>query len=122
MTKRRKPTEHNKHSYKSLSDGDLRHINGSKIAHFNRLNKKKKITFSSRDSYDGTLHEVRLCLNTFLTLREIGSLKSVIFRREISGDGSDELTVKDIERYFVNLYRWIVSAIQDNGEVTLEYV
>lgn len=123
MTKRRKPTEHNKHSYKSLPLGDLERQGGPKISHFNRLGRLRSIKFTTGKEFEDYHLEPLRCLSAFANLATDKVLRRVtIHWWNEKGIYQGVTKIKVTDKDFWRVPRWIVDALLENADVTLEYV
>ena len=123
MTKRRKPTEHNKHSYKCLPLGGLRRDNGPKINYFDRLRYAHRVKFTTGTNFEDYYLVPLRCLSTFSNLLSNKVLRRVTIHwwsENGSYQGVTKMQVTDKD--FRRVPRWIVDALLENADVTLEYV
>lgn len=123
MRKKRTATEHNKHSYKSLPLGDLERYGGPKISHFNRLRRSRSIKFTTGTKFEEYYLEPLRCLSAFANLATNKVLRRVVIhwwneKGIYQGETKIKVTDKDLWR----VPWWIVDALYENADVTLEYV
>ena len=123
MTKRRKPTEHNKHSYKSLPLGGLRRYGGPKFNYFNKLKFPHYVKFTTGTNFEDYYLEPLRALSTFANLLSNNVLRRVtIHWWGIEGEYEGVTVMRASDKDFRRVPRWIVDALLENADVTLEYV